>query len=148
MQAVPMQEWQHKSLVCCVAQEGSEEESDAEKMEEVMAEKDVQVTAEERLEEIDLGSNPQEPKPILISSKLSEEEKSELILLLKEFKDGFIWDYSEMPKLDPGVVLHTLNVDPKAKPVAQLARIFHTEIEEQIVKKVQKLLAAGFIKPI
>ena len=30
----------------------------------------------------------------------------------------------------------------------QPAKIFHTEIEGQIVKEVQKLLAAGFIKPI
>ena len=50
--------------------------------------------------------------------------------------------------LDPGLVVHTLNVDPKAKPVAQLAKIFHIEIEGQIVKEVQKLLAVGFIKPI
>ena len=41
------------------------------------------------MEEIDLGTNPQETKPILISLKLLEEEKSELILLLKEFKDVF-----------------------------------------------------------
>ena len=53
-----------------------------------------------------------------------------------------------MLELNPGLVVHTLNVDPKAKPVAQLARIFHTEIEGQIVKEVQKLLVAGFIKPI
>ena len=48
---------------------------------------DVQVTTKERFEEINLGSNPQEPKHISISSKLSKEEKSELISLLKEFKD-------------------------------------------------------------
>ena len=53
-----------------------------EREEEITAEKDVQVVAEERLEEVDLGSNPQESKPISISSRLSEEEKSELILLL------------------------------------------------------------------
>ena len=53
-----------------------------------------------------------------------------------------------MPRLDPGLVVHTLNVDPEAKLVGQLARIFHTEIEWQIVKEVQKLLAARFIKPI
>ena len=53
-----------------------------------------------------------------------------------------------MPGLDPGLVAHTLNVDPKAKPVAQPAKIFHTKIEGQIVKEVQKLLAAGFIKLI
>ena len=53
-----------------------------------------------------------------------------------------------MPGLDPGLVVHMLNVDPEAKPVAQPARIFHTKIERQIVKEVQKLLATGFIKPI
>ena len=103
---------------------------------------------EEKLEEIDLGSNPQEPKPILISSRISEEEKSEFILLLKEFKDVFVWDYNEMPGLDLELVVHTLNVDLKAKLVAQPAMIFHIEIEEQTVKEVQKLLAVGFIKPI
>ena len=60
--------------------------------------------------------------------------------MLKEFKDVFTWDYSEMPGLDPGLVVHTLNVDPEAKPMAQLAKVFHTKIEEQIVKEMQKLL--------
>ena len=69
-------------------------------------------------------------------------------MLLKEYKDVFAGDYSEMLGLDPGLVVHTLNVDPKAKPVAQPAKIFHIEIEGQIVKEVQKLLAVGFIKPI
>ena len=69
-------------------------------------------------------------------------------MYLKEYKDVFAWDYSEMLGLDPGLVVHTLNVDPKAKPVAQPAKIFHIEIEGQIVKEVQKLLAVGFIKPI
>ena len=53
-----------------------------------------------------------------------------------------------MPGLDLGLVVHMLNVDPEAKSVAQLARVFHIEIEEKIVKEVQKLLAADFIKPI
>ena len=123
---------------------GKEEEKD----EAVAAEKDTQVMAEEELEEVELRSDSREPKPISISASLTEEEKSKLILLLKEFKDLFAWDYSEMPGLDPGLVAYSLNVDPQAKPVAQPARIFHIEIEGQIVKEVQKLLAAGFIKPI
>ena len=125
--AGPTQEWQHESLVCCVAQEnlGKGEEND----EEVVAKKDVQVVAEEELEEVDLGSGSQEPRPISISASLTEKEKSELILLLKEFKDVFAWDYSEMPGLDPRLVTHTLNVNPETKLVAQPARIFHTEIE-------------------
>ena len=80
--------------------------------------------------------------------RIAATEKSELILLLKEFKDVFAWDCSEMLRLDPGLVVHSLNMDLEAKLVAQLARIFHTKIEGQIVKEVQKLLAVGFIKPI
>ena len=116
MQAGPTQEWQHGSLVCFVAQEslGKEEEKDG----EVVAEKDAKVVVEEELEEVDLGSGSQEPRPISISASLTDKEKSELILLLKEFKYVFVWDYSEMSGLDPGLVTHTLNVDPEVKPVA------------------------------
>ena len=83
-----------------------------------MTEKDAQVVVEEELGEVDLGSGSKESRPISISANLIEKEKSELALLLKEFKDVFAWDYSEMPGLDPGLIAHTLNVDPQAKPVA------------------------------
>ena len=50
MQVGPTQKGQHKSLACCVAEGslGKEEEKDE-------AEKDIQVMAEEELEEVDLG---------------------------------------------------------------------------------------------
>ena len=134
-------------MACCVAQESSGEESNKEKDEKIVAKKEVQVVVEEELEEVDLGFGSQGPRPISISASLTKREKSELILLLKEFKDVFAWDYSEMLGLDPRLVVHTLNVNPEAKPVAQLAKIFYIEIEGQIVKEVQKLLAARFIKP-
>ena len=95
-----------------MAQENLEEESNTKKEEEITAEKSTQVIAEEKLEEVDLGTDPQKPRPISISLKLSEEEKLELILLFKEFRDVFVWDYSEKPGLDLGLVVHTLNVDP------------------------------------
>ena len=138
MRAGPTQECQHGSLACCIAQESLKREE--EKDEKVMTEKDAQFVAEEQLKEVDLGSGSQESRPISISANLTEKEKLELVLLLKEFKDVFAWDYSEMPGLDPGLIAHMLNVDRQAKPVAQPARIFHTEIEGQIVKEVQKLL--------
>ena len=89
----PTQKGQHKSLACCVAKGslGKEEEKD----ETLAAEKDTQIVAEEELEEVDLGSDSQEPRPISISASLTEKEKSKLILLLKEFKDVFAWDYKK-----------------------------------------------------
>ena len=53
-----------------------------------------------------------------------------------------------MSGLDPGLVVHSLNVDPGIKPVVQPARVFHTKVEAQIIQEVKKLLTAGFIKPI
>lgn len=91
----------------------------------IIVEEDTQVAAEKKLEEINLGTDPQKPRHISISSKLSGEEKLELKLLLKEFKDFFTCDYSKILGLDPGLVVHTLNVDLEAKPVTQPARVFY-----------------------
>ena len=59
--------------------------------------------AEEELEKVDLGFGSQEPRPISISASLTKKENPELILLLKKFRDVFAWDYSGMPRLDPGL---------------------------------------------
>ena len=58
MQGGPKGEPQHKTLVCYVAQESSGEKSGMEDEKRNATEKEVQVTAEEKLEEIDLGTNP------------------------------------------------------------------------------------------
>ena len=68
--------------------------------------------------------------------------------LLKKYVDVFAWTYDEMPGLDPRLVVHSLNVNLRVKPVVQPARVFHTDVEAQITQKVKKLLGAGFIKPI
>ena len=65
------------------------EDGNAEKDEKIMVEKEVQVASKEELEEVDLGSSSQGPRPISINASLTEKEKSELILLFKEFKDVF-----------------------------------------------------------
>ena len=68
--------------------------------------------------------------------------------LLQKYRDVFAWTYDEMLGLDPGLVVHSLNVDPGVRPVVQLARVFHIEVEAQIIQEVKKLLTVGFIKPI
>ena len=68
--------------------------------------------------------------------------------LLKKYADVFAWTYDEMPSLDPGLVVHSLNVDLGIKLVVQPVRVFHTDIEVQITQEVKKLLTTGFIKHI
>ncbi|CAL8988506.1 unnamed protein product [Prunus brigantina] len=102
----------------------------------------------EQLETINLSDDPLVQRPMSISVHLTKEEKEILVSLLKEFRDVFAWSYDEMPGLNPNLVSHTLNIELGTKPVVQPRRNFHPEIEKQIKVEIEKLLAAGFIKPI
>jgi hypothetical protein len=106
------------------------------------------MTAKEELEVINLNDDLDVSKPISISMSLSTEARKSLINLLYEYKEVFAWNYDEMPGIDPGLVAHSLNVEPGTRPVVQPMRTFHMEVEAQITQEVKKLLAAGFIKPI
>ena len=50
--------------------------------------------------------------------------------------------------MDPKVVTHKLNVDPKARLVKQLARKYCLDVEEKIKAEVNKFLKVGFIEEI
>ena len=123
---------------CLMAQEEILEDPD----------KEAQIQPGEELEEVNLGVGLGSLKPIFISSQLIAKEKERLVALLKRYVDVFALTYDEMPSLDLDLVVHSLNVDPRVKPVVQPTRVFHTNIEAQITQEVKKLLAAGFIKPI
>ena len=110
--------------------------------------KEAQIQPEEELEEVNLGAGLGSPKLVFISSQLTTQEKEQLITLFRRYMDVFAWTYDELSSLDLGLVIHSLNVDPGVKPVIELARVFHIDIEAQITQKVKKLLVVGFIKQI
>ena len=102
--------------------------------------KEAQIQPKKELREINLGAELGSQKPIFISSQLMAQEREQLVALLQKYRDVFAWTYDEMPGLDPRMVVHSLNVDPGIRPVVQLTRVFHIEVEAQIVQKVKKLL--------
>ena len=71
------------------------------------------------MEQINLGAGLGFHKPVFIRSQLEAQEKEQLVALLKKYVDMFAWTYDEMPGLDLGLVVHSLNVDPGVKPVVQ-----------------------------
>jgi len=56
-------------------------------------------TSADDLVEVDIG-NGDKPRPTFISAKLNSKCKQQLTDLLKEYKDCFAWEYTEMPGLD------------------------------------------------
>uniref|UniRef100_A0A2N9GT53 Reverse transcriptase domain-containing protein n=1 Tax=Fagus sylvatica TaxID=28930 RepID=A0A2N9GT53_FAGSY len=106
------------------------------------------VSAKVEYEVIDLSSDSNVQKPVSISAFLFALEITQLVAFFKEYQDVFAWQYNEMPRIDPTLVAHSLNVETGAKPMVQPMRTFHSEVEAQISQEVKKLLSAGFIKPI
>jgi len=70
-----------------------------------------------------------------------------MIALLREYRDCFAWDNTEMPGLDRSIVEHRLPLKKGFHPFQQRARQMKAEILEEVKKEVQKILDAGFIRP-
>jgi hypothetical protein len=99
----------------------------------------------DELEEVDIGYGDR-LRPTYVSAKLDPEYKQELIDLLKEFKDCFVWEYYEMPGLDRSIVEHRLPIKPGYWPFKQPPRRFNPNILDDI-KETERLLEAKFLQP-
>jgi hypothetical protein len=101
----------------------------------------------DKLEEIDIGDG-NKPRPTFISANLDLGFKEELIKLLREYKDSFSWDYSEMPGLDRSIVEHRLPIKPGFRPYKQPPRkLYKDEVLAGVKKVVERLIEANFIRP-
>jgi hypothetical protein len=101
----------------------------------------------DKLEEIDIGDGDK-PRPTFISANLDSSFRKELIKLLKEYKDCFAWDYSEMPGLDRSIVEYRLPIKPCFKSYKQPPRkIYKDEVLADMKKEVERLIEGNFIRP-
>ncbi|XP_058733103.1 uncharacterized protein LOC131604695 [Vicia villosa] len=97
------------------------------------------------LEEIDLGEEG-DKRPTFISANIDQRLRSEVTLLLREFKDCFAWDYNEMPGLSKELVELRLPIQARKKPVKQTPRCFAPAVMSKIKEEVERLLKSKFIR--
>ncbi|GAA0162064.1 hypothetical protein LIER_18242 [Lithospermum erythrorhizon] len=72
----------------------------------------------DELKEINID-NVEDPRPTYVSTLLTPEEEAMYVALLTKFRDVFSWTYSEMPGLNPKVVVHYLAIKKGSRPVKQ-----------------------------
>ena len=72
-------------------------------------------TSADDLEEVDIGPGDK-PRPTFISKKLDPILREQMIALLKEYRDYFAWDYTEMPGLDRNIIEHRLPLKNGFRP--------------------------------
>jgi hypothetical protein len=104
-------------------------------------------TSADELEEVDIGPGDK-PQPTFISKKLDPSLQESMIALLKEYSDCFAWDYMEMPRLDRSIIEHRLPLKKGFWSFQQQVRQMRTEVLEEVKKEIEKMLAAGFIRPV
>ena len=98
------------------------------------------------MEEVDIGPGDK-PRPTFISKRLDPSLRELMIALLKEYRDCFAWDYTEMPGQDRSIVEHRLPLKKGFRSFQQRARQMKAKILEEVKNEVQKMLDAGFIRP-
>ena len=100
-------------------------------------------TSVDDLVEVDIGNSD---RPTFISAKLDFGCKQQLTDLLKEYKDCFAWDYTEMPGLDRSIVEHLLPIKSRFRSHQQPTRRCNPNILPDIKDEITKLIEAKFIR--
>jgi hypothetical protein len=96
---------------------------------------------------INLGTS-ENPKEIKIGSNLSQEEKKDLMGLLKEFQEVFAWSYEDMLGINLDNVQHRIPTLSEVKPVKQKLCCMKPKWMLKIKEEVVKQLKVSFIKAV
>ena len=110
-------------------------------------EKRVVAEPSEVLKDISLDENNPE-RCTKVGANLEEKTKKGFIRFLKKSIDVFAWSHEDMPRIDPSVITHRLNVCLSFKPVWQKKRVFTPEKDNAIKDEIQKLIATKFIREV
>nr|GEW74795.1 reverse transcriptase domain-containing protein, chloroplastic [Tanacetum cinerariifolium] len=86
--------------------------------------------------------------PVIISKDLSEEEKTNLIMVLKSHKRAITWKLFDIKGINPEFCTHEILMKDDFEPAVQHQRRVYPKIYDVIKKEALKLLDAGLIYPL
>ncbi|GKV48032.1 hypothetical protein SLEP1_g54871 [Rubroshorea leprosula] len=145
-----------KKVELTVAPRGSENSKPTQPGQQTMSISDI----EHRPEGVEQKAEPVEPvetvplnpdvteRTVKIGTKLTKEERAELLEFLRVNQDVFAWTTDEMLGIPAELTVHKLSTDPTRRPVVQKRRLFGPEKQAAIDEEMRKLLQAGFIRRV
>ena len=101
----------------------------------------------EELDEVQIHPDYSDHK-VQIRARLEPELRDRLISFLTQQHDCFAWSHVDMIGIDPGIVVHRLQIDPSYPPVKQKRRKFAPERNRVINEEIQKLIDIGSIRKV
>ncbi|GKA01912.1 reverse transcriptase domain-containing protein [Tanacetum coccineum] len=81
--------------------------------------------------------------PVIISSKLSAQNKRKLVSVLKKHKEAFAWKTTDILGICPSFCKHKIQFLDDKKPVVQKQRRLNPNMQEVVKKEIVKLLDIG-----
>ncbi|GJU67900.1 reverse transcriptase domain-containing protein, partial [Tanacetum coccineum] len=84
--------------------------------------------------------------PIIISSELSENEKTSLLQVLERRKGAIAWKMSDIKGISPSYCTHKILMEDDYKPVIQPQRRLNPKVQDVVKNKIMKLLDSGFFQ--
>nr|GFA02262.1 putative reverse transcriptase domain-containing protein [Tanacetum cinerariifolium] len=86
--------------------------------------------------------------PIIISSELSDKEKSLVLQVLENRKGAIAWKMSNIKGISPSYCTHKILMEVEFKPVIQPQRCLNQKVQDVVKNEIVKLLDSGLIYPI
>ncbi|KAK0585896.1 hypothetical protein LWI29_035946 [Acer saccharum] len=139
----------HQVYAVTAGQEVGEPEEQAEvpKEFELDPREEPEAKKDEPTEQVAL--DPEDPsRTIKVGASLNVHVKTQLVTLLRDYKDVFAWSHEDMLGIDPKVISHCLSINPEFRPVKQKRLLFNPERSTEIRNEVGKLLSAGSIREV
>jgi hypothetical protein len=99
------------------------------------------------LKEVNLNTS-ETPQTMLISKDLKPALKSQLINLVRQYKDVFAWTLEDMQGLDPKFYQHTINLAKDAVPVQQRHYRLNPNYATRVKEEIDELLKVRFIRSV
>ncbi|KAL0416287.1 UNVERIFIED_CONTAM: hypothetical protein Slati_3460600 [Sesamum latifolium] len=92
---------------------------------------------------------PGDPEKVTqIGSQMDEAIRKKVIQCLRRNVDVFAWTPQDLEGINPKVITHHLNIDPRVKPVKQKKRHFGPEKDKIIQAEINKLMAVEHVEEI
>ena len=89
---------------------------------------------------------PDTNKYFQVGASMNDEDRVQVLLYLTQNIDVFTWNPYEVPKVDPGCIVHKLNVDPLYPPKKQKPKRSTKDHDEVVRQEVERLKETRAIK--
>ena len=91
---------------------------------------------------------PNNTLPIIISSKLDQEQEQQLLQVLKECQSAIGWSIADIKGISPSICMHKIILEPTCEPVREKQRRLNHNMMEVVKKEIIKMLNFDIIYAI